>query len=224
MRPGFVAGNHDGVPLVALDLDGTLGDYHSHFLEFATNWFGRGFPDPKAINPGLRLWQFMGVSHEDYRRCKLAYRQGGLKRWMPAYPGVAQLAEEIHKLGVHLWICTTRPFDRLDNIDPDTREWLRRNDIAYEGLLFGPDKYHELDRQTRGRRTVLAVAEDLPELYADSIALGFFTLLRDQPYNRQVQAPARVHSCAEILEAVRQQHTFHEEGPFSGDRRRASAH
>lgn len=194
----MIAGNRDGIPLVALDLDGTLGDYHAHFLWFAEHYFDMKFPEADQVNPGLRLSEFMGIPHAEYQKCKLAYRQGGMKRWMPAYQGAPELTHEIHKLGVDVWICTTRPFNRLDNVDPDTQEWLRRNQIQYEGLLFGEDKYQELDRQTRGRREVVAVVEDLPELYAEARKLGFHTLLRDQPYNRHVRTDSRVRSCEEI--------------------------
>lgn len=198
----MIAGNRDGVPLVSLDLDGTLGDYHAHFLQFAEKWFGREFPDPQTINPGLRLSEFMGIPHEDYRRCKLAFRQGGLKRWMPAYPGAREMTEEIRALGIDIWICTTRPFDRLDNVDPDTREWLRRNGIQYDGLLFGEDKYEELARQTHRRRAVLAVLEDLPELAEEARQMGFPVLLRDQPYNKHYEKAPRVHNLSEVLPHV----------------------
>jgi hypothetical protein len=211
-----IASNRDGIPLVALDLDGTLGDYHAHFLWFAEQYFDRKFPEADQVNPGLRLSEFMGIPHEDYRKCKLAYRQGGLKRWMPAYPHAAELTRRIHALGMDVWICTTRPFNRLDNVDPDTQEWLRRNEIQFEGLLFGEDKYQELDRQTRGRRSVVAVVEDLPELYAEARQLGFHTLLRDQPYNRHVKTDCRVRSCEEIYEEIFAHQAWIESGPFRG--------
>lgn len=201
----MIAGNRDGIPLVALDIDGTLGDYHGHFLAFAENWFGREFPKPHEINPGLRLSEFMGVPHEQYQRCKLAYRQGGLKRWMPAYEGVHRLTQQLEALGVDIWICTTRPFQRLDNVDPDTQEWLRRNKVLYHGLLFGDDKYHELNRQTRGRRTVLGVFDDLPELCEEARKYNWPVFVRDQPYNKHYHQAPRVYNCAEILERIKQQ-------------------
>jgi hypothetical protein len=213
-----IAGNRDGIPVVALDLDGTLGDYHAHFLWFAEQYFDMKFPEASQVNPGLRLWDFMGIPREEYRKCKLAYRQGGLKRWMPAYPGVAELSDTIHDWGMDLWVCTTRPFNRLDNIDPDTQEWLRRNHVRFEGLLFGQDKYMELSRQTQGRRTVVAVAEDLPELYANAMNLGFNTLLRDQPYNQHIDATQRVHDCEEIAEAISLHWKWLQTGPISGSK------
>lgn len=171
-------------PIVALDIDGTLGDYHSHFLWFAERYLGKPMPDPATINPGLRLSKFMGVTQRAYRECKLAYRQGGMKRWMPCYDGASELTTALRRAGAEVWICTTRPYLRLDNIDPDTREWLRRNGIKYDGMLYGDDKYRELKRQVGFR--VAGVLEDLPELWTEARTLfpQAFVALRDQPYNR----------------------------------------
>ena len=183
----------DGKPVVALDIDGTLGDYHSHFLWFAEKWLGMPMPSPTEINPGLPLSQFMGVPHHVYRECKLAYRQGGLKRFMPVYPFAAGLTRNIRAEGVDVWICTTRPYLRLDNIDPDTREWLRRNSIEYDAVIFEgvdtgsgvhPTKYADLVRQV-GTDRIVAAVDDLSEQVEDAIKLGIRKVyLRDQPYNR----------------------------------------
>lgn len=175
--------NGAGKPVVALDIDGSLGDYHAHFLDFATRWFGHGMPPAEKINPGLKLWEHMGVSQRDYRDAKLAYRQGGWKRWMPAYEGAADLTAAIRWAGAEVWLCTTRPFQRLDNIDPDTREWLRRNEIKYDYVLFGEDKYEELIRQV-GLDRIVAVFDDLPHLCDQAFHLGIRNIyFKSQPYN-----------------------------------------
>jgi hypothetical protein len=189
----FLSG--DGRPVVALDIDGTLGDYHKHFLWFAEMWIGIPMPSPLDINPGLRLSEFMNVPHSLYRECKLAYRQGGLKRFMPAYPYAAELTHNIRATGAQVWICTTRPYLRLDNIDPDTREWLRRYDIKYDAVIFEGisyedgthqvTKYEELVRQI-GVNRIVAATDDLPEQTADAFKQGIRRVyLRDQPYNRR---------------------------------------
>lgn len=176
--------NGAGKPVVALDIDGTLGDYHGHFLAFAEKYVGRSMPGPEEINPGLPLWKHMRVSRATYRAAKLAFRQGGFKRFMPAYPFAADLTANIRKVGAEIWICTTRPYLRLDNIDPDTREWLRRNRIKYDAVLFGDNKYRELVRQV-GIDRVAAVADDLPEqiIRADHAGISSIFLM-DQPYNK----------------------------------------
>lgn len=176
-------------PVVALDIDGTLGDYHAHFLRFAEQWYGRPMPDARQINPGLPLHKFMRTSKATYRQCKLAYRQGGLERSMPAYPGAMELCRSIRNAGAELWLCTTRPYLKLDTQSPNTVHWLRRNKIQWDHMLSGPNKYRELVRNVNGNRIVLVV-DDLPEMIEQAVGRLLPSLLRDQPYNRHYQHPS----------------------------------
>jgi hypothetical protein len=197
----------DGKPVVAIDIDGTLGDYHAHFLWFAEKWLGKTMPPADQVNPGMRLSTFMGIPHSEYRECKLAYRQGGMKRFMPAYPYASELTRNIKNLGAEVWLCTTRPYLRLDNIDPDTREWLRRNDIVYDAVIFGTlvdeglvdYKYSELVRQV-GQDRIVAAVDDLPEQIHMAIDVGIRRVyVRDQPYNKEeLISSGRVLSLEEL--------------------------
>ena len=171
-------------PVLGVDLDGTLGDFHTHFLRFAEAWYGRPMPNPKDLNPGLPLYKFMGTSKATYRKCKLAYRLGGQKRSMPVYPGAAEFIRGARRLGAEVWLCTTRPYLSAENIDPDTRHWLRRNRIQYNGLIWGQHKYRDLVKQV-GKERIVAVLEDLPSLMQQAISLDLPLYIRDQPYNRE---------------------------------------
>lgn len=179
-------------PIVALDIDGTLGDYHGHFLRFAEAWIGRPMPSPEDNNPGLQLHKFMGVSKATYRQCKLAYRQGGLKRSMPCYEGARDLTVSLRKMGAQVWICTTRPYLRLDNIDPDTRHWLRRNGIQFDAVIWGEHKYRDLKKRV-GIHRIVGVLEDLPELCEQAHEIGIPVIMRGQPYNRDYIGFPKVH-------------------------------
>lgn len=189
--------NHNG-PVVALDIDGTLGDYHGHFLRFASAWTGKSMPLPDDINPGLPLHRHMRISKARYRECKLAFRQGGLKRSMPVYEGAQQLTHAIRKTGAELWITTSRPYLRLDNIDPDTRHWLRRNGITYDACIYGERKYRDLTRIV-GANRVAVVMDDLPEMCEQAEEVGLIAILRDQPYNRHA-------NCRRVMNLVEAQH------------------
>lgn len=181
---------HPLAPVVALDIDGTEADYHGHFTWFAELWTGRRMPDPAEINPGLPLYKHLGMSRDNYNRCKLAFRQGGMKRSMPAYEGFAELVKHMRRTGAQVWFCTTRPYLRLDNVDPDTRHWFRRNGVhAYDGLIYGNSKYRHLVKIV-GADRVLMVVDDLPEMCDQSLRLKLPTVLRDQPYNKHYSHPA----------------------------------
>lgn len=161
-------------PVVALDIDGTLGDYHAHFLRFAEAYLAREAP---------RGWTFDGsekfnawfcrefeVNYDVWGDIKLAYRQGAQKRSMPTYPHASTLVKKIKAAGAEIWMTTTRPHLRLDNIDPDTRFWLDRRDIKYDYMLYGDDKY-KLLKERVGSDRVAAVLEDLPEQVLQAMSL-----------------------------------------------------
>lgn len=190
--------------IAALDIDGTMGDYHGHFLRFAEMWYGRAMPDPNLNTDGVPLYKWMNTSKATYRQCKLAYRQGGLKRSMPVDPAASELSRYLRKKGVQVWICTTRPYLRLDNIDPDTRHWLRRNGIQYDGVLYGEHKYRQLAKIV-GRENILFVADDLPEMILQAREVGIPRFLRTRPYNQNFQVTEgteRVSDCGELLSLI----------------------
>ncbi len=151
-------------PIVAVDIDGTLGDYHEHFHAFAEAYVGRplGRASTDCYNGDDEFSEYLQLDKALYRQIKLAYRQGGLKRSMPLFPQAKNLMWWLRQEGVEIWVTTTRPYLRLDGIDPDTREWLRRNDIPYDGLLYDEDKYQVLAERVDPAR-VVAIVDDLPE-------------------------------------------------------------
>lgn len=150
-------------PVVALDIDGTLGDYHSHLLEFMDGYFGR------TMNrgwDGTGDWEdYLKLTSQEYREAKLAFRQGGMKRTMPMFPDARVLTLSAMSLGAEIWITTTRPWMRLDSVDPDTREWLDRKALYYDHLLYDDNKYHKLAELVDPERVVF-VMDDLPEQIA----------------------------------------------------------
>lgn len=170
-------------PVVAIDIDGTLGDYHGHFIQFAEGWLGRDLPQHEGYDGTEKFWQYLGLDLPLYRDIKLAYRQGGLKRTMPVFSGASELAWSLTKLGAEIWIATTRPYLRLDNIDPDTRAWLDRNRIAYDHMIYGDDKYRQLATMVDVDR-IVGVVDDLPEQVEDAEGRGLNPILRLAPHNR----------------------------------------
>jgi len=177
-------------PVVAFDIDGTLGDYHGHFIEFAEGYLGvqrdswKIHPYTGGENFGSWFCSMYLVPRDEYRKIKLAYRQGGMKRTMPVYHGAVKCVSQFHP-SCEVWLTTTRPYLRLDSVDPDTRAWLHRHRIYYDNLMYAEDKYERLAELVDKER-VIAVLDDLPEMY-DAAARLFGTkvpILRHTTYNK----------------------------------------
>jgi hypothetical protein len=170
-------------PVVSIDIDGTIADYHKHFTNFAKQWLGYKslLPD---WDPELKgeFSEALGLEKHVYRQIKLAYRQGGMKRSIPPLGRPEDLFENLYDLQIQPWVCTTRPWERLDNIDPDTQEWLRRNGVKPYGMLYGEQKYRDLI-EIVGKDRILAVIDDLPEQIETANSLGLKTILRTGQHN-----------------------------------------
>lgn len=184
---------HPLARVVALDIDGTLGDYHGHF-----EWFLRMIylPHGAYLNNStseLRAWwrdtiqgefsDALGLPKDVYRNAKMAFRQGGMKRCMPAFRGINEVAvQSIREQGIQVWITTSRPWMRLDNIDPDTQYWLKHNIGQVDGVIYGEDKYADLI-DIVGHQRILGIVDDLPENVVRAQQLGLRAAMRRAPHN-----------------------------------------
>lgn len=188
-------------PVVAIDIDGTTGRYHEHFLFFAEAYLGKqGAWDYHGDVP-FRDWfkNTYQTTDDVWHDVKLAYRQGGLKRSMPVHAGAASSIQNIKRAGAEIWMTTTRPYIRHDNIDPDTREWLRRAGIEYDYLLYDGDKYQKL-ADLVGADRVVAVLDDLVEELdvAGTVFEGNVTIWRRNEFNAWA-VPLGMHAQAKNM-------------------------
>jgi hypothetical protein len=186
------------MPVVAIDLDGTLADYHGHFIKFSEAFYHKAVPldfPPYDGTGRFRAWWCAAFkrSNDEWRQVKLAYRQGAQKRSQPLIqPEVDHhwWFTTLTRMGVEVWITTTRPYLSLDRVDPDTRFWLAEHGIDFYGLLYDDDKYTVLhDRVGPGR--VIAVLDDLPEMYDAAVKLfgDEVPILRRSQYNETQDRP-----------------------------------
>lgn len=183
-------------PVVGLDIDGTVGKYHDHFIAFAEEWVGKEMR--RGYDGTVSLAKWCGVSKATYRAIKLAYRQGGMKRSMPYYDGARDLTVGLRKAGAEVVVCTTRPYLHLSNIEPDTLHSLKRNGIQYDGLIMGEHKYRQLAREY-GRENIVMVLDDLPEQLTVAASLGLPAVLRRNGHNATTEWTPDVHDLDSAL-------------------------
>lgn len=189
-------------PIVSVDIDGTLGDYHGHFIKFAEQYLGMRVPF--SYGGGSEFSEFLGLEKHVYREVKLAYRQGGQKRSMNPYRGAPQFMRDLREDGFEVWIATTRPWQRLDNIDPDTRFWLDRHEIPYDGMVYGDDKYAQLFDRVEQDRAVLVI-DDLLEMCQAASAMGLYVMQPMRMHNINERWP---NTFAEFSDALKVAHTL----------------
>lgn len=184
----------DVKPVVAFDIDGTLADYHGHFIDFAVRWLGNGYRKPKGReaydgSEPHREWftRTMEVDVTTFRAIKLAFRQGGMKRTMPIYRESAETILYLSHQGAEIWLTTTRPWERFDRVDPDTRHWLDQHGIEFDGLIYDDAKMAALAERVDPDR-IVAVIDDLTEVLeeANDMFPNATTILRKTVHNRGV--------------------------------------
>jgi hypothetical protein len=174
-------------PIVAVDVDGTISEYHEELAGHVSRYFN--IPLPAMPWDGLGNFEdYLGITQHQYREAKLAYRQGGFKRWSPVMKDVHILEwhlRTLHGRGLlEVWITTTRPWNRLDSVDPDTRFWLDNNFPVYDYLLYDDHKYPKLAELVEPSR-VVGVLDDLPEMIAEATEsfAGAVVRMVNRPHN-----------------------------------------
>lgn len=193
--------SQDIKPIVALDIDGTLTDYHNTFAGFAANYFD--IPMVTSWNGYGEMEDWMGLTKAEYREAKLAYRQGGMKRLQPILPGAKELTYALRRAGAEVWLTTTRPWNRFDSTDPDTRHWLDKHEIHWDHLLYNDVKYSQLGILVDPER-VVGVLEDLPDQYAMAAVVfgGRVPLLIKRQHNEWQRETENYRTAQDLTEAA----------------------
>lgn len=173
---------HPLAPVIAVDIDGTIGDYYEHFRWFAELYLQRKVEAKWEFSDSAEFSEALNISKDVYRDIKLAYRQGGMKRSLPAFSGAGRTIQDIRKLGIQIWICTTRPWQRLDNIDPDTQFWINHNIGRVDGVIYGEHKYLDLI-DIVGKDRIVGVFDDLPENIIIAKSHGLNAAIRSGGHN-----------------------------------------
>lgn len=173
---------HPLAPVVGLDVDGTLADYYEHMRWFAELYLQRPVSIDWGFAPTAEFSDALQLDKKTYRDIKLAYRQGGMKRSIPVLDDRGAMVKAIRAAGIQVWITTTRPWQRLDNIDPDTQFWLNRNLGRVDGVIYGEEKYMDLV-DIVGQDRILGVVDDLPENVVAAMSLGLKAALAYGEHN-----------------------------------------
>ena len=178
----------DGCPIIISDIDGTLADYRKGFVDWIK---GTSQPIPsKDRSTSLMMEIDMGVTYPVYMRLKEEFEASGGYQNLPLYADVPLAVKELSDMGISFIAYTARPHKSYTRIWLDSWAWVRTNqlDPYIQELRIG--KEERIARACalveKGHRVVLL--EDDPSTAIRAAATGIPVFLRDQPYNRGVDA------------------------------------
>lgn len=183
---------HNLAPVIGVDIDGTLGDYHTHFKWFLNAIYFPGNTLRLDWNRSSEFSEALGMRKEQYRAAKLAYRLGGLKRCLPLFDNdykkdgpraVMSEIQFIRSMGIQVWITTQRPWAAMTSVDDDTKFWLNQYVGEVDGLIFAEDKYQALIDNV-GQKRIVGVIDDLPDCLERAHELGLEYAIRRGDHNQ----------------------------------------
>lgn len=165
-------------PVVAVDLDGVLNDYPWTFCRYATNELrgARGESEPASIAE-IRV----ELGPRGYLEMKDRYRESGEKRFERVREGAKALLDGLRASGFTVVLLSKRPYWRFSRIYADTLEWLERNDLRVDAVLFHPEKHRKILEDFPG---VVAVVEDDPAVAREIVTVGKPVILVEGELNR----------------------------------------
>ncbi|RKY33144.1 MAG: hypothetical protein DRP74_00395 [Candidatus Omnitrophota bacterium] len=166
--------------IVAVDIDGVLYDYPKEFFKFIQDKTGIKI-EREIKNYDLYVELSKEFSIPVLSRLKDEYRQSGyLKKGLPI-DGSREFLKSLKQMGFGITLMTAREYKKYKRIYGDTLEWLRENDMMFDGIVWSEKKEEAVYRSFPN--LAFAVEDNLDN--ANKIAmLGIKVFLLDKSYNK----------------------------------------
>jgi hypothetical protein len=177
----------DGVPVVITDIDGTLGDWRTTFI----NWL-----HSKGINniiedpvTSLNLDIDLDMLYTGYSDLKEEFESSGKYREIEIYPDSKDTLKRIKDFyGAYIISVTARPTHIYRRIWMDTWMWIENNDLPIDELRIGSESRILLAHELRKSHPVIML-EDNSSLLTRGANSGFKLFGRRQRYNAGITHP-----------------------------------
>jgi len=112
------------LPCALVDIDGVLAEYPGYYRRW-------------AADHGM-AWDSEDLLERE--RVKREYRMSGAKASASVVPGARELLVQLRASGIKVVLLTMRPYAEYYRIYPDTLEWLAKNDLQYDAILWAREK------------------------------------------------------------------------------------
>jgi uncharacterized HAD superfamily protein/NTP pyrophosphatase (non-canonical NTP hydrolase) len=181
---------------IAVDLDGVLCDY-------VGTWFK--FCDEKGIEYDQNRLNYksldLAAGLKDptaYPQWKHLFRNAGWKAKADVMPGAQQFLRHFKERGYKIALVSSRPYRQYRRIFPDTIEWLQKNELPYDALIFEENKREWVQKNAGA---VLFMVEDDPDQALKMATFGINVYLMGTAYNKRAKHSkiTRIVDLAEVI-------------------------
>ena len=173
---------------IGLDLDNTTGDFTLQLQKDVAKALGipesewkDKFPDPRFYSYAKSGW----FADEDAFKLSFhAAEKTGLYKRMPVYRGANSAIRRLQAAGFKVKLITARG----EEMDADTRAWLKRNRIPFNSLVFSKNKKEH---------PAHVYVDDSPDNINDLRANGKEVITYHQLYNKDISG-SRVRDWSQL--------------------------
>lgn len=133
--------------VVGIDIDGVLAEYPEGFIKFIEKKTKIDLSKIKITS--YNLYNIIGdvVGVEKMKKLKHEFRMSGEKRNLDCIKGARQSMVQLKKKGYRLILLSARPYKEYPRIFADTIEWLNKNKIPFDAILWDENKEQRILRE-----------------------------------------------------------------------------
>lgn len=132
----------NGKKICYFDIDGVLNDYPESwttFLQVECEDNVREYVDvfePLDLHTAKEK-----IPYQLYKDLKARYRSSGYKEILPVTREAKETLTALKKIGYHIVIITSRPIKKHPELFKQTVNWLDKNRLVYDNLIFDEEKH-----------------------------------------------------------------------------------
>lgn len=172
------------------DIDGVLNDYPKTWIDFVNVSLCENFKNLNEVKDSL--------SYSKYKRLKEEYRVSGVKENLCVKKGAKEVINKLRSEGFKIIIISARPVIKYSSLYKQTTNWLAKNGIEYDNLIFSERKQFEVIKYYPNMSFMV---EDNRMISNIMSSLGYKVYLLDNEYN-QGEVKENVKRIKSLMEVV----------------------
>jgi|LSQX01.1.fsa_nt_gb uncharacterized HAD superfamily protein len=133
--------------VIGVDIDGVLCNYPEDFVKFMERETGKDLSSftLKEYNLYSALGEILG--EKTIRELKHKFRISGEKSNLSVVKGAREGLSFLKSKGYTIVLLTARPYKEYPRMFADTMEWLKKNELPYDAILWDEDKLSKITRE-----------------------------------------------------------------------------